>query len=98
MVLMINTILVVVHPNPLWQTIATCIKQDTDYFGGFLTFIGAYRSNGKSQNEIGADLKKSMAKPGDWKVYMSMQGETIPKETNHVRLSNDQKDEWEFPY
>ena len=26
-----------------------------------------------------------------------MQGETIPKESNHVRLSTDQKDEWDMP-
>ena len=83
--------------KPIMANYRNLHKQDTDYFGGFLTFIGAYRSNGKSQNEIGADLKKSMAEPGDWKVYMSMQGETIPKETNHVRLSNDQKDEWGIP-
>ena len=28
---------------------------------------------------------------------MMMQGETIPKETNHVRLSTDKKDEWGIP-
>ena len=28
---------------------------------------------------------------------MYMQGETIPKETNHVRLSNDKKDQWGIP-
>jgi choline dehydrogenase-like flavoprotein len=28
---------------------------------------------------------------------MYMQGETIPKETNHVRLSADQKDQWGIP-
>ena len=26
-----------------------------------------------------------------------MQGETIPKETNHVRLSTDKKDQWGIP-
>jgi choline dehydrogenase-like flavoprotein len=26
-----------------------------------------------------------------------MQGETIPKESNHVRLSKDQKDQWGIP-
>ena len=26
-----------------------------------------------------------------------MQGETIPKESNHVRLSTDQKDQWGIP-
>lgn len=28
---------------------------------------------------------------------MYMQGETIPKESNHVRLSKDKKDEWGIP-
>ena len=28
---------------------------------------------------------------------MYMQGETIPKATNHVRLSTDQKDQWGIP-
>jgi len=28
---------------------------------------------------------------------MMMQGETIPKENNHVRLSDDKKDEWGIP-
>jgi choline dehydrogenase-like flavoprotein len=28
---------------------------------------------------------------------MYMQGETIPKETNHVRLSKDEKDQWGIP-
>ena len=28
---------------------------------------------------------------------MMMQGETIPKERNHVRLSKDRKDDWGIP-
>jgi choline dehydrogenase-like flavoprotein len=28
---------------------------------------------------------------------MMMQGETIPKESNHVRLSSDKKDDWGIP-
>jgi choline dehydrogenase-like flavoprotein len=83
--------------KPIMANYRNLHKQDTDYVGGFLTFIGAYRSRGNSENEIGADLKKSIATPGEWRVYMSMQGETLPKETNHVRLSKDQKDEWGIP-
>jgi len=30
-------------------------------------------------------------------VYVQMQGETIPKETNHVSLSKDEKDAWGIP-
>lgn len=83
--------------KPIMANYRNLHKQDTDYVGGFLTFIGAYRSRGNSENEIGVDLKKSIATPGEWRVYMSMQGETLPKETNHVRLSKDQKDEWGIP-
>ncbi|MEN0056273.1 MAG: GMC family oxidoreductase, partial [Mucilaginibacter sp.] len=30
-------------------------------------------------------------------VYMYLQGETIPKATNHVRLSKTEKDQWGIP-
>lgn len=83
--------------KPIMANYRNLHKQDTDYVGGFLTFIGAYRSRVNNENEIGADLKNSIATPGEWRVYMSMQGETLPKETNHVRLSKDQKDEWGIP-
>jgi len=38
-----------------------------------------------------------MSEAGPWKMYMYMQGETVPKETNHVRLSTDKKDQWGIP-
>jgi choline dehydrogenase-like flavoprotein len=41
--------------------------------------------------------KDAMCEPGGWYVFMMMQGETIPKEANHVRLSDDKKDEWGIP-
>lgn len=75
-------------------------KQETDYFGGYTTFMGANRGPGPGETEqgqIGADYKDSLTEPGGWKVYMYMQGETVPKETNHVRLSEDQKDQWGIP-
>jgi choline dehydrogenase-like flavoprotein len=75
-------------------------KQDTDYAGGFTTFAGGYRLRGdqeKIQKACGAEIKEAMAKPGGWRTYMYMQGETIPKEKNHVRLSTDQKDQWGIP-
>jgi choline dehydrogenase-like flavoprotein len=75
-------------------------KQDTDYFGGFTTFTGAYRTrlNAESAAEpFGAGLKQALTKPGGWRAYMYMQGETVPKEQNHVRLSTDQTDQWGIP-
>ncbi|MEQ1584300.1 MAG: GMC family oxidoreductase [Cyclobacteriaceae bacterium] len=83
--------------KPIMANYRNLHTKDTDYVGGFLTFIGAYRSRGNNKNEIGAVLKNLIATPGEWKVYMSMQGETLPKETNHVGLSKDQKDEWGIP-
>ncbi|MFT4031066.1 MAG: GMC family oxidoreductase [Siphonobacter sp.] len=73
-------------------------QQDTDYVGGFTTFLGAYRNRGTVNTPgFGADFKKSMTEPGPWNIYMYMQGETIPKEQNHVRLSTDQTDPWGIP-
>jgi choline dehydrogenase-like flavoprotein len=75
-------------------------KQETDYKGGFTTFMGAYRHQHPTEKlvgEIGGDYKDSLTEPGGWQVYMYLQGETIPKESNHVRLSKNQKDQWGIP-
>ncbi|MBL7698832.1 MAG: GMC family oxidoreductase [Chitinophagaceae bacterium] len=75
-------------------------KQDTNYVGGFTSFMGAYRmrSDGSMLEEtIGADFKNELTQPGLWGAYMYMQGETIMKEENHVRLSTDKKDQWGIP-
>lgn len=75
-------------------------KQETDYFGGYTTFMGAYRDPHQTDNsipQIGDAYKDSLTEPGGWKLYMYMQGETVPRITNHVRLSKDQKDQWGIP-
>ena len=75
-------------------------KQEMDYVGGFTTFMGANRARRDGSNlpeTIGADFKEELTLPGKWYVYMYMQGETIMKETNHVRLSPDKKDQWGIP-
>jgi choline dehydrogenase-like flavoprotein len=62
--------------------------------------MGASRTRGdenKMETAIGGDIKNIKATPGPWRTYMYMQGETIPKESNHVRLSTDQKDQWGIP-
>jgi choline dehydrogenase-like flavoprotein len=86
--------------EPILANYRNLHKQDTDYVGGFTTFMGAYRTRGaatESAEQIGAAYKDAMSEPGGWHAYMYMQGETIPKETNHVRLSTDQKDQWGIP-
>lgn len=86
--------------EPILANYRNLKKQDTDYVGGFTTFMGAYRSpwgDESLQTSIGADLKEKVAYPGGWKLYMYLQGETIPKEKNHVRLSKTEKDQWGIP-
>ncbi|MBG9375379.1 GMC family oxidoreductase [Panacibacter sp. DH6] len=73
---------------------------DTDFTGGYTTYMGAYRSRSDGEagaEQIGAAFKESLTVPGKWHVYAYLQGETIPKESNHVRLSKDEKDQWGIP-
>lgn len=73
-------------------------KQETDFLRGYMVHYSASRSNWRAGGEgIGADFKQGLTEPGGWSIYMMMQGETIPQEKNHVRLSTDQKDKWGIP-
>jgi len=75
-------------------------KNDMDFVGGYMAFMGCYRERGDVRGlteSIGAGYKKAMSEAGPWKIYMYMQGETVPKEGNHVRLSNDKHDQWGIP-
>jgi choline dehydrogenase-like flavoprotein len=83
--------------SPLMPNFRNVYKQEEDFQRGYLVFWGAYRNAGAEDAMIGADLKKTRSEAGDWSAYMSMQGEVIPKKTNHVRLSKDLKDEWGIP-
>jgi choline dehydrogenase-like flavoprotein len=86
--------------EPILANYRNLKKQETDFVGGFTTFMGAYRGGvDESQlpQTIGGAYKDALCEPGGWGVYMYMQGETIPKASNHVRLSKDEKDQWEIP-
>jgi len=75
-------------------------QHETDYFGGFTTFMGAYRPNHPDTVQgkgIGGEYKDALTEPGGWRLYMYMQGETVPKASNHVRLSKNEKDQWGIP-
>ena len=75
-------------------------KQEMDYVGGFTSFSGAYRTRGVYDDDaprVGADYKERLRVPGPWEAYMYMQGETIMKESNHVRLSENKVDQWGIP-
>lgn len=85
--------------QPMMPNFRNVHKQETDFLRGYMCFYGAGRgrSHSDGNNEIGAAYKDSLTDAGDWYVSMMMQGETVPKETNHVSLSKDQKDKWGIP-
>ena len=82
--------------QPMMPNFRNVHKQETDFLRGYMVFFGAGRGVGEA-NEIGAAYKDALSEAGDWFVSVMMQGETIPKESNHVRLSTDRKDEWGVP-
>jgi choline dehydrogenase-like flavoprotein len=85
--------------QPMMPNFRNVHKQETDFLRGYMTFFGAGRGNadGSNTDGIGGEYKEAITEPGGWYVSMMMQGETIPKETNHVRLSTELKDEWGIP-
>ena len=85
--------------QPMMPNFRNVHKQEMDFQRGYMTFFGAGRGNawGEETSGIGTAYKEAISEPSGWYVSMMMQGETIPKETNHVRLSTDKKDEWRIP-
>ena len=75
-------------------------KQQTDFLRGYMVAFSAGRAGwqrGEWSEGIGQELKNKLIDPGGWNVYMMMQGETVPKYENHVRLSSDKTDPWGIP-
>ncbi len=86
--------------TPIIPSFRNVHKQETDFLRGYMTFLGAGRSAWYDQSDrdaLGVEYKNSLSEAGNWQVYMSMQGETIPKASNHVRLSKELKDAWGIP-
>jgi choline dehydrogenase-like flavoprotein len=82
--------------QPMMPNFRNVHKQETDFLRGYMVFFGAGRSKATAQG-IGAEFKDKSTELGGWHVSMMMQGETVPKESNHVRLSTDKVDEWGIP-
>lgn len=74
-------------------------SQEMDFLRGYMTFYTAGRGGwgGAGDASFGEEFKEKNSVPGPWGVFMMMQGETIPKETNFVSLSDTEKDEWGIP-
>jgi choline dehydrogenase-like flavoprotein len=99
--------------QPMMPNFRNVHKQETDFLRGYMVFYSAARGRGnynagnsteqyttRAKNygqELGGEYKDALTEVGGWYVSMMMQGETIPKEANHVRLSKDEKDEWGVP-
>jgi choline dehydrogenase-like flavoprotein len=71
-------------------------KQEMDFLRGYMVHYSASRGRANAEG-IGAGYKEALTEAGNWGVFMMMQGETIPKETNRVYLSKDLKDPWGIP-
>lgn len=71
-------------------------KQETDFLRGYMVFFGASRGKASAEG-VGAAFKEALTEPSPWSIFMMMQGETIPKESNHVRLHPTLKDAWGIP-
>jgi choline dehydrogenase-like flavoprotein len=75
-------------------------RQQTDFLRGYMVDFSASRAGwqqGNWKDGIGGEFKDSLTEPGGWGIFMGMQGETVPKFENHVRLSKDLKDPWGIP-
>ncbi|MEH6681479.1 MAG: GMC family oxidoreductase [Sediminicola sp.] len=87
--------------EPILANFRNLGKKEMPFVGGYTTFCGAYRIRKEAapqgHDQIGTGLKRALSEPGDWRVYMYMQGETIPKVTNTVSLSPEKKDQWGIP-
>jgi choline dehydrogenase-like flavoprotein len=74
-------------------------KQETKFLRGYSVFLGSSRSVISERSAIGAELKDNLLNPtyGPWRIGCGMSGETIPKESNRVKLDDVQKDRWGIP-
>lgn len=74
-------------------------KQETDFLRGYAAGFSAFRMKNTDTNAFGESLKSNLSNPGwgDWGVGSHMMGETIPKESNSIRLDPSAKDAWGIP-
>ncbi|MBC8034283.1 MAG: GMC family oxidoreductase [Chitinophagaceae bacterium] len=74
-------------------------KQETNFLRGYAAGFSASRNTRNNSDGYGSALKDNLAASEltSWHVSSHIMGETIPKETNMVSLSKDQKDEWGMP-
>lgn len=75
-------------------------KQETDFLRGYAIGIGGGRGTGSDTSMIGDQLRENLLNPklnDHWHISSWMMGETVPIETNHVRLHKELKDKYGIP-
>jgi choline dehydrogenase-like flavoprotein len=74
-------------------------KQETDFLRGYASGFGSDRYDEQNNDGVGLELRENLGKRkvGMWRVGSHMMGETIPKETNYVKLDESKKDAWGMP-
>jgi choline dehydrogenase-like flavoprotein len=85
--------------SPMMPNFRNVYKQEMDFLRGYTVHYNVHRGRGRESDgePIGAAFKDAITQPGEWNVFMMMQGETIPKPTNMVSLSKEKKDDWGIP-
>ncbi|MCU0401425.1 MAG: GMC family oxidoreductase, partial [Algoriphagus sp.] len=74
-------------------------RQDTDFLRGYAIGMSASRQLDGNGELIGDALRDSLLNPkyGLWGMSAWMQGEMVPDESNHMRLSIEEKDKYGIP-
>ncbi len=89
------------RPNsPYIPRFRNVFKQETDFLRGYASGFQAGRYMRDDRSGMGEDLKKGLLNPylnNVWSVGSHMMGETIPKESNYVKLDKSKVDPWGIP-
>ncbi|PLK43059.1 GMC oxidoreductase [Emticicia sp. TH156] len=89
------------RPNsPYIPRFRNVFKQETDFLRGYASGFQAGRYMRDDRSGMGEDLKKGLLNPylnNVWSVGSHMMGETIPKESNYVKLDKSKLDPWGIP-
>ncbi len=76
------------------------MKQETGFLRGYAAGFSAGRYEYEDRTGLGEDLKNNLLNPklsDRWYVGSHIMGETIPKESNFVKLDTELKDKWGIP-
>jgi len=92
------------RPNGIYIPRFRNINEQTkrkDYIRGFGYQGGGFRRTwkeiGANTPGFGVNFKNKLIHPGNWAMWISAWGETLPDYENKISLSGDKKDKWGLP-